>query len=88
MVDAGVRAIYRGAASGETSWIALAQRVFELGGHDPARVRPTTSDRFPQHAPRPGYSVLSHGGSAGVALAPMRDWREAVDEAWPLVRNS
>jgi dTDP-4-dehydrorhamnose reductase len=87
MVDAGLPAgTYHATASGSTTWFGLARRVFELGGHDPDRVRPTTTDRFPRPAPRPAYSVLSHAGWAGAGLAAPRDWSEALDEAWPALR--
>jgi dTDP-4-dehydrorhamnose reductase len=86
MADAALPAgTYHATASGQTTWYGLARRVFELGGHDPDRVRPTTSDRFPRPAPRPAYSVLSHEGWAGTGLEPPRDWRSALDAAWPAV---
>jgi len=56
--------IYNVTSSGEPlSWYALAQRVYELSGHDPARVSPTsTADYFigssAPVAPRPTNSVL------------------------------
>lgn len=84
MTDAALPAgTYHGTASGQTTWYGLARRVFELGGHDPERVRPTTSDRFPRPAPRPAYSVLSHDGWVSTGLGVPRDWRAALDAAWP-----
>lgn len=86
MADAGLPAgTYHATASGWTTWYGLARRVFELGGHDPDRVRPTTSDRFPRPAPRPAYSVLSHDGWAGTGLDRPRDWQAALDAAWPVL---
>ena len=72
---------YHGTASGEATWCDLARAVFELAGADPARVRPTTTDRFPRPAPRPAYSVLGHDGWAPTGLAPLRPWRAALGEA-------
>jgi dTDP-4-dehydrorhamnose reductase len=83
LVDAGAPAgIYHGTASGSTTWCGLARRVFELGGADPARVHPTTTDRFPRPAPRPAYSVLGHDGWARAGLSPMRDWEAALTAAY------
>ncbi|WP_089156838.1 dTDP-4-dehydrorhamnose reductase [Micromonospora sp. NBS 11-29] len=73
--------IYHGTAAGETTWYGLARAVFALRGLDPARVRPTTSDRFPRPAPRPRYSVLAHGRWAAAKLPPPGDWHTDLTEA-------
>jgi dTDP-4-dehydrorhamnose reductase len=78
---------YHGTSSGETTWCGLARAVFEELGADPARVRPTTTDRFPRPAPRPAYSVLGHDGWQRAGLAPIRDWREALGQAVPRLRS-
>jgi dTDP-4-dehydrorhamnose reductase len=70
--------VYHGTASGETTWFGLAQAVFAAAGLDPARVRPTTSDRYPRPARRPTYSVLGHDGWARAGLGPMGPWDEAL----------
>ncbi len=80
--------IYHATSSGETTWCGLARAVFEQIGADPARVHPTTTDKFPRPAPRPAYSVLGHKAWAAAGLAPIRDWREALAQAFPLLRNS
>lgn len=77
--------VYHGTNGGRTSWHGLAREVFGLLGLDPDRVRPTTSDRFPRPAPRPAFSVLGHDRWAKAGLAPMRDWREALHAAWPVL---
>lgn len=78
--------IYHGTSAGDTTWFGLTQEVYRLIGADPARVLPTTTDRFPRPAPRPPYSVLGHARWAAAGMAPIRDWREALAEAVPLMR--
>lgn len=73
--------IYHGTNSGETTWFGFAQAVLEEAGLDPARVTPTDSSQFVRPAPRPAYSVLSHGRWNAVGIPPMRPWREALHEA-------
>lgn len=86
LVGAGAPAgTYHATASGQTSWCGLARAVFEELGADPARVRPTTTERFPRPAPRPAYSVLGHDAWARAGLAPLRDWRSMLHAAMPSV---
>jgi len=66
--------VYHGTATGETTWYGLARAVFARAGHDPDRVRPTTSDRFVRPAARPSYSVLGHDRWALAGLPPMTNW--------------
>jgi dTDP-4-dehydrorhamnose reductase len=82
--------VYHATASGETTWYGLARAVFAAAGLDPARVRPTTSDRFPRPAPRPGYSVLGHDRWALAGIPPLPGWQGMLDSALPhlpLVRH-
>ena len=72
---------YHGTAFGETTWYGLARAVFTLRGLDPARIRPTTSDRYRRPAPRPAYSVLGHERWAAASLRPPGDWRSALAQA-------
>ncbi|MCU1411408.1 MAG: NAD(P)-dependent oxidoreductase [Rhodoglobus sp.] len=83
MLDAGAPAgIYHGTNSGQASWYEFARAVFELGGHDPDRVKPTESARFVRPAPRPSYSVLGHDAWLAAGVEPMRGWREALAAAF------
>jgi dTDP-4-dehydrorhamnose reductase len=78
--------IYHGPATGETTWFGLARAVFAGAGLDPDRVRPTTSAAFVRPAPRPAYSVLGHDRWQRAGLAPLGDWRAALDAALPMLR--
>jgi len=73
---------FHGTNSGVASWFEFAQAVFDDAGADPARVLPTDSASFVRPAPRPAYSVLGHDAWAEAGLAPMRDWRSALDAAF------
>jgi len=75
--------VYHGTAGGQTSWYGLARAVFAEAGLDPARVRPTTTDKFPRPAPRPVYSVLGHDRWAGTGIPPLPDWRAMLTAAMP-----
>lgn len=77
--------VYHGTASGSTSWFGLARAVFEEAGLDPARVRPTTSDKFVRPAPRPAYSVLGHSRWAATGVSPLPDWRSMLTSAMPVL---
>jgi dTDP-4-dehydrorhamnose reductase len=88
LVEAGAPpGIYHATSAGETTWYGLTQRIFELLGADPGRVRPTTTDRFPRPAPRPAFSVLGHSTWHAAGLAPIRAWQAALDQAFTPVRN-
>ena len=72
---------YHGTNAGETTWFGFARAVFEVAGLDPERVLPTDSTSFVRPAPRPAYSVLGHEGWSRAGLAPLRDWRVALEAA-------
>jgi len=83
LVDADAPAgIYHGTASGQGSWFDFAGSVFAGAGLERARVTPTDSSAFVRPAPRPAYSVLGHNAWAAAGLSPMRDWQQALDEAF------
>jgi dTDP-4-dehydrorhamnose reductase len=73
--------VYHATADGDTTWFQLARAVFAAAGLDPARIRPTTTDKFPRPAARPGYSVLGHGAWARAGVAALPDWHGMLSEA-------
>ncbi|MGI5439553.1 dTDP-4-dehydrorhamnose reductase [Streptomyces shenzhenensis] len=85
--DGGAHGVFHATSSGEASWHELAREVFLLVGADPDRVRPIGSAAFPRPAPRPAYSALGHGRWRSVGLEPLRDWRPALHEALPHIRE-
>jgi dTDP-4-dehydrorhamnose reductase len=83
LLDSGARrGVFHGTSSGETTWFGFARAVFERAGLDPQRIQSTDSSAFVRPAPRPAYSVLGHESWRSVGLAPIRDWRSALDAAW------
>lgn len=87
-VGHGAAGVFHATAAGEATWYDLAREVFRRADADPARVRPVTGDAFPRPAPRPAYSVLAHGRWREVGLPPPRDWRAALWQALPLIREA
>ncbi len=73
--------VWHGVNGGATTWWGLARAVFEKNGWDPGRVQPVASAAYPRPAPRPAYSVLGRDRFAAHGIAPMRDWRDALDAA-------
>jgi dTDP-4-dehydrorhamnose reductase len=67
--------------AGDTTWYGLAREVFRLTGHDPDRVKPTTTDKFVRPAPRPAYSVLDLSAWQIAGLPMPRPWSESLAEA-------
>lgn len=74
--------IYHGTNAGEASWFEFAQAVVEEAGFTPDIVTPMASTDLVRAAPRPMYSVLSHGRWSSVGIEPMRNWREALHDAF------
>lgn len=74
---------WHGVGGGETSWWGFARAIFDSAGWDPERVEAVDSTRFVRPAQRPAYSVLGTGRLEQHAIAPLRDWREALDKALP-----
>jgi len=80
--------IYHGTNSGQASWFEFAQEIFKLSGADVGRVTAVSSSEFPRPAKRPNYSVLSHASWAKSGVAPMADWKSALEKAIPAIVHS
>ena len=65
--------------SGFDSWFEVARHVAARLGLA-ARIEPCASEEFPRPAPRPKNSRLSQDKYAALASAPMRPWRDALDQ--------
>jgi dTDP-4-dehydrorhamnose 3,5-epimerase len=65
------------------SWAEIAAQVFELAGHDPARVTGVSTDEYfasaPHSAPRPLYSVLDLAVLKSTGFAPS-NWPDRLRE--------
>ena len=78
--------VYHSTSAGHTTWYELAREVFQRCGADPARVRPCGSETLDRPAPRPAWSVLGRvRGHEPAGQPAARDWRAALDEAFPCV---
>lgn len=77
--------IYHATSQGEVAWHGLAQEVFRLLGADPSRVLPVTSGELGLAAARPAYSALSHAGWRHTGIRPLRHWRSALHDAFPIL---
>ena len=80
--------VYHATNSGEATWWDLAKENVSLAGESIERVIPVTSQEFPSKVLRPSYSVLDHSSWSKVGLQPMSDWREALREVYPAIRNA
>ncbi len=77
--------IYHATSAGQVTWFAFAREIFRLLDADPARVRAITSSSYPRPAPRPAWSVLSHGRLVAAGIEPIGGWRTSLSRAFPLL---
>ena len=89
LVHSGTKfGLYHGTNSGQASWFEFAQEIFKLSGADVGRLTPVSSSQFPRPATRPSYSVLSHNSWASSGIAPMGDWKKALEKSMPAILHS
>ena len=79
--------IYHATNSGQATWWDFACRLFQLCGESTDRVKPVMSRDFPSRVKRPTYSVLDLSEWSKVGIEEMRDWKAALDESFPEIRN-
>jgi len=80
--------IYHATNTGQASWWDFAYEIFALAGEDVERVRPSNSEDFPSKVKRPKYSVLDQSAWSKVGMETMPEWREALKEVFPEIRNA
>ena len=80
--------VYHATNSGEATWWEFAREIVYLAGESTERVIPVTTQEFPSKVLRPSYSVLDHSSWSKVGLQPMSDWRKALREVFPAIRNA
>ena len=74
--------VYHCTSTGSASWFTFARQIFEFAGLDSNRIYPVDSDAFKRPAPRPHYSVLSHGALLKQNLKPIREWKAGLKAAF------
>ncbi|MDK8782747.1 dTDP-4-dehydrorhamnose reductase, partial [Actinotignum timonense] len=86
MVEANIPSgTYHGTSSGKTNWWNFTREIVSTLGKDPAMVGETTAAAFNRPAPRPHFSVLSHGALRRAGIEPIGDWKERWEAAAPSV---
>lgn len=79
LIDRHATGYYHLVNSGYDSWCAVARHVVQRLGLT-CEVNACASEEYPTPAKRPKNSRLAQGKYAALAGAPLRPWREAVDE--------
>jgi dTDP-4-dehydrorhamnose reductase len=79
--------IFHGTNAGATSWFELTKEIYSALGVDTNLVTAVPTTEYPTKAVRPQYSVLSHTATLNSRVAPMRDWKIALRESLPTIRE-
>lgn len=77
LVEGGQCGLWHAVNSGQASWCDLAMEAVALSDCK-CRVEPITSDKWPQKARRPVYSVLDNSKLAGFLGKKPRPWAKAL----------
>ncbi|MCA9431929.1 MAG: dTDP-4-dehydrorhamnose reductase [Candidatus Omnitrophica bacterium] len=78
LLEAGASGIYHSVNTGSCSRYDWALEAARIAGGDVNKIKPITSEEFPQKAPRPKYSVLDNFYLKTQRLERMRPWQEAL----------
>lgn len=79
--------IYHGTSSGHATWHELTCEIYGFVGANPQMVRRISTDQLFLPAPRPNWSVLGHDAWTDTGVSPLRNWRDALHDALPLIIN-
>ena len=89
VIDSNLPAgVYHATNSGQATWWEFARELALLSEADIDRISPVPSQLLGSSTMRPEYSVLDHSQWSRVGLNPMRNWRLALQEIFPKIRNS
>ncbi len=80
-IDRQATGVLHLANEGATTWFGLAREIAAIGGLDPERVTPCTTDEFPRPAPRPADSVLNSERVDALGIDPMPPYRPGLESA-------
>jgi dTDP-4-dehydrorhamnose reductase len=76
-VDAGADGVLHLTASGACSWLEFTQALVEIAGLN-VQIEPVTTS--PGGTDRPPNGVLARTRAEQLGLAPLRDWRVALED--------
>jgi dTDP-4-dehydrorhamnose reductase len=74
----GAAGVFHGTNRGVCTWYEFAREIARLAGHDPDRVQPCTTADYPTPARRPACAVLQDTRLAGLGLAGLPPWQDAL----------
>lgn len=87
-MEVGATGLLHVTNQGPTTWFELARTALQLGGFDPARVTPCTTEDYPTPARRPAFSVLGSERLEALGLSPLPPWRASLVEVVANLSNS
>ena len=79
--------IFHGTNSGQASWCELTKEIYSFLKVDTSLVTPVPTSEYPTRAVRPQYSVLSHSRTAELGLQEMTNWKTALLNALPTIKE-
>ena len=79
--------IFHGTNSGQASWYELTKEIYSLLKVDTSLVTPVPTSEYPTRAVRPQYSVLSHSRTSNLGLQEMTDWKMALLNTLPTIKQ-
>lgn len=74
--------VYHGTSTGQATWFEYAKKIFQLANLEADRIKPVSSSEFVRPAERPNYSVLGHDSFFSSGISPIRNWEEALTQAF------